>query len=188
MIKDTKLMRKKVMAEFLDSIPLDRDFTEEEVNIVNAITGWNYKKYQKRNTPPPNFSTRNIWVLEKNEFKSWNKAIDAKPEQVKRREDVKQACRSALRPLMDELREYATECEYCKTTKQLQVDHKSLPFNVIFEEWYQQNPNVDTGTGINQIGHNLINSQDLNSWLDFHNQRADYQILCRSCNASKGKK
>jgi hypothetical protein len=186
MIKDTKLARKKIMAEFLDSIPLDRDFTEEEVSIVNAITGWHYRRYQKRNTPPPNFSTRNIWVIDRRDFKSWNKAIDAKPEHIKRRQDVKQACRAALRPLMDELRQYAIECERCKSTKFLQVDHKSIPFNTIFEEWFEQNPNVDTGTGHNQIGHNLINLQDLNSWLDYHNQRADYQILCRSCNASKG--
>jgi len=188
MIKDTKANRKKIMGEFLDSILLNKDFTKEEVAIVNAITGWTYKSYQKRLTPPPNSSTRNIWVKDTEDFKSWNKAIDAKPIDAKRRQDVAQACRAAIAPLMNEIRQFAEECEQCQTTDNLQVDHKTIPFNTLFEQWFEQNPNVDTGTGLKQIGHNLIKPEEFDSWIEYHDARADYQILCRSCNASKGKK
>lgn len=176
------------MAEFLDSIPLNRDFTSEEVNIVNAITGWTYTAYQKRLTPPPNNSTRNIWVLDSNDFKSWNKAIDAKPSDVKRRLDVAQACRAAIAPKMAQIRYWARHCEHCNSTYNLQVDHKTTAFSKIFEQWFEQNPDVDTGTGQQQIGHNLIKPEELASWIEYHDARADYQILCQSCNASKGKK
>jgi 5-methylcytosine-specific restriction endonuclease McrA len=188
MIKDTKVNRKKIMGEFLDSIPLNQDFSDKEVAIVNAITGWNYKAYQKRLTPPPNASTRNIWVKDTKDFKSWNKAIDAKPIDAKRRQDVAQACRAAIVPLLNDIRQFATECEYCGNTDNLQVDHKTTPFSSMFEEWFEQNPNVDTGTGLKQIGHNLIKPEEFDSWIEYHDARADYQILCRSCNASKGKK
>jgi len=187
MIKDTKANRKKIMQEFLDTMPLKTWFDDKAVEIVNGLTGWNYKRYQKRLMVGTS-SSRNIWCGDREDFPSWNKAIVAKPVDAKRRQDVAQACRAAIAPLMSEIRQFAEECECCSNTDNLQVDHKTIPFNTLFEEWFEQNPNVDTGTGLKQIGHNLIKQEEFDSWIEYHDARADYQILCRSCNASKGNK
>ena len=76
------------------------------------------------------------------------------------------------------------KCSKCGSEDNPQVDHKTIPFSKLVKDFkelhgdlncYKINPNEPLWT------------TDLKEeWLSYHNTHADYQILCRSCNASKG--
>lgn len=72
-------------------------------------------------------------------------------------------------------------CAVCGSMDRLTVDHKTTPFSVITELFIDKHgkppiKNVD-------FGWELV---DQVKFLAFHDQLADYQVLCASCNASKG--
>lgn len=86
-------------------------------------------------------------------------------------------------------------CNCCGSSSNLQVDHKTKSFISIvneFEEFYKPDryPTVekaDSGYTVYQFKQTKKTFTDfINAWQVFHNSQADYQILCRSCNARKG--
>lgn len=60
------------------------------------------------------------------------------------------------------------ECEFCKSTKMLDIDHYPDSFNKIVQEFETQN--------------------ELDDFENFHKSKAEYRILCRECHMTHGLK
>jgi hypothetical protein len=87
------------------------------------------------------------------------------------------------------------KCEVCLITNleysQYHVDHKTTPFSLIVEQFLQVNKCNNISFNDCYLSHSAEFKQDepiKNKWIEYHNQVADYQILCASCNSSKGTK
>lgn len=109
---------------------------------------------------------------------SWVKSIDG----YSHEKNIMQAMRSASR--LGTFRSVALErCNNCGSLDNLSVDHKTIPFVAITSQYVELHgqPNiVHTGNAWE-----LVN---VSQFLTFHDSLADYQVLCRSCNSSKGSK
>ncbi len=76
----------------------------------------------------------------------------------------------------------------CNGPNNLQVDHVGLPFDEIASMFIAMSGPIDIEKGP-PGGVDTIRDRDLAAhWIEFHASHATYQILCRSCNASKGKR
>lgn len=121
---------------------------------------------------------------------SWNKAIDGwvadSPPIVMR------AMRHAIRDQMREFREEGfndlvpAECETCGALDDLTVDHVNPPFSAIVKQFTSEYGVPALKEGRDGEGRVIANADVEASWAAFHAHHADFQILCRSCNASKG--
>jgi len=78
-----------------------------------------------------------------------------------------------------------------ETRKQAHVDHKTKSFKDIFSEFTGSNF-VNLPTDFKSAGNHLsyiFKDEDWfikDSWVEYHRENADYQILCASCNMRKG--
>jgi hypothetical protein len=79
-------------------------------------------------------------------------------------------------------------CERCGSTKHPSVDHVDPPFDGIEEQFIEANglPAIDDAA--DGVGNVFADHAVEVSWIKFHMAHAKYQILCRSCNSSKGKR
>ena len=69
------------------------------------------------------------------------------------------------------------------------VDHKSTPFDTILKDWLTMEELTLPKVKLKGRGNarSLKDPLQATSWIEYHRKRADYQLLCRSCNSSKGK-
>ena len=72
--------------------------------------------------------------------------------------------------------------------KDLTVDHRYIPFVMIAKSFIDTEPNIEITNDNKGIGWVIKDPNILKAWQHFHEERANYQILCRSCNSTKGKK
>lgn len=84
------------------------------------------------------------------------------------------------------------QCKKCgnQDINSLQVDHDKIPFACILDEFLSvrdiQLCNVNIIQKSN-VDYQCIDSRiNLEEWFQFHEQRANYVFLCKSCNATKG--
>ncbi len=186
----TKQERKAAMRALIDAQRFDWPFSEYGIAEVNRLTGWDFKGYKRVRNPTWKDDKRCLahtvdgqtWVVW-----SWNKAIDGNSGF----NDVLEAMRAAVQPQM---REFALSvpnvCVMCESTDFLSVDHKDTPFIVLARILVKEQPGMlsaiaNDGTG---EGWYIKDMDVLNTWLDFHEVNATYQVLCRSCNSKKGAK
>jgi len=74
----------------------------------------------------------------------------------------------------------------CNGADHLQVDHVGRSFYAIASEFIALFEPIETAKGP-PGGVDTIKDRDVAAkWIEFHASHAVYQILCRSCNASKG--
>ena len=78
-------------------------------------------------------------------------------------------------------------CADCGTAKNPTVDHKDKPFDDIFVEFYRQHGPIKTASGGTGAADIIADRELARKWFQFHASQASYQILCGSCNSSKGK-
>ena len=122
------------------------------------------------------------------EARSWRKWIDkVTPEQ-----EAKRAMRFAVRNDLKDFRDCISPdyCQRCGACEDLTVDHEWPPFDHIANEFLEAyGLPVIVGSPDPAVVVNIMEDPDLEAqWIAFHASRATYQILCRSCNASKGKR
>lgn len=107
---------------------------------------------------------------------SWVKSIDG----YSHRKNVFQAMRLASRKGtfgdVDKV-----SCASCGVGSLLSVDHKSTSFNEIAKRFFTKFG--DPGIAHTSDGWQLL---DELSFVSFHDEIADYQVLCVSCNSKKG--
>lgn len=116
---------------------------------------------------------------------SWRKSIEGR----KPKNDMMRALRLAIQPCMYEFKDAVKEqgCTHCGGEDNLQVDHVWPPFDEIAQRFLDsRNGDIKLVNEKNGIGWVMGDLDVEAEWVAFHASRAEYQILCRSCNASKG--
>ena len=86
------------------------------------------------------------------------------------------------------------ECNICKSDNELynnyQVDHNFPPFRTIKDNFLKLTLSriPETFSSCNKYYTTTFNDNDVdfkNEWIENHNKKCSFQILCRSCNLKK---
>jgi hypothetical protein len=187
----TKTKRKEYVRNLLDTIKVGKWFNEEEVYLFNNLTGYTYKKYKLVLHPEPHKQhslVRNVYVDDVKEMRSWHKQIDDYDQKKKLEVNQLQAMRHSIENVLFEERKKYSECCICGSKKNITCDHKTIPFIDIAKSFLHYYPEWETYTPEGKFGHYFIDNELEQLFLQIHNEVADYQALCRSCNSSKGSK
>lgn len=187
-MKITKKWRKEQTRDLLDSIQVGRWFNETEVEAFNALTGFEYTRYKKiLSSDPGQTSTRNIYVGDVKDTRSWLKQIDDPAREKRNHINPRQAMRKSIKNSMEQaMVDVPYCCAKCNKLTDLTIDHKTIPFSMLAEAFIMAIGTIETDGNLNTFGHQFIDKELEQQWINFHNDNADYQWLCRSCNSSKG--
>jgi hypothetical protein len=102
--------------------------------------------------------------------------------------DITTAFRQAIDPDTQKYRRINTNdiCTSCQETNHIQVDHVDPFSNILSDFLKQQSVNMES-VKINKIHYNitLLDTHLHDEWVEYHNTRAKYQLLCRKCNVRK---
>lgn len=191
MKKITKKYRLEKAREIIDRNAIDVPFNSYDVECFSIVCDKEIDGAVRRINPQfPHSDPRHLHTLIDGvwEARSWRKWINPlSPEQ-----EVKRVMRFSVSEDMRDFMSscYPQECEICGSVDDLTVDHVSPPFDDIANNFISESgiPEIvgprDTSRVINEFAD--IDAEA--SWIAYHASSATYQILCRSCNASKGKK
>ena len=173
---ETKAKRKKRMASIIDRYNDGSTFSKQDCREASHLCGYQFEKITK-------IKHRMISVVCTSENHtgtwSWNKSIDGYNEG----KNLLQAMRTASRK-GSYSKHRGNKCEKCGNTDNLTVDHKSTPFSDIAKQYKKDYPDTKA-TNINGYGWVL---RDELRFINYHDNIADYQTLCRSCNSVKSNK
>jgi 5-methylcytosine-specific restriction endonuclease McrA len=178
----------------IDATPFGEEMSPEYASIMRAMTGWHYERIRHLYNPKHATDRRYIEVLQDNGewiSHSWNKAINPKSEWYHLQKAMRDAVTSHG---MTEYRKTAEPiCCHCGSTDDLSVDHKSRSFDEIMQSFvtgynYKHDAYPEIKDGAMGQGRELADPNVEAQWVAFHDNLADFQILCRSCNARKGRK
>lgn len=186
--KPTKKWRREEARRLIDKNVIGVEFSDEDTTDLNAVLGTAFDRFIRRKNPKFPSDPRHLYALAGNVWDSfsWVKAIYPLPDD----QVVKKVMRSSIQQEMNDYLDAQDDptCVKCGTTDDLTADH-TPPFDSIVMEfvavhgWPEIQPSPD-GVG------NMI--KDINveaAWIAFHQSRILYlQVLCRPCNASKGKR
>ena len=186
-----KKFRKEIVRAIVDRCAIGAEFPALDLHEFNAMCGTNWEAAKHMRNPEHPSDPRHVHVLKDGIWKqfSWNKAISPIT-------DWTELCR-AMRALADGIaKEYLaetseTDCAHADRggcNGPLQADHCGVPFDDIakaFVAEFGMPELVDGPPG----GGRVFKDEDLEAnWIGFHAQRVVYQLLCRTHNASKGKR
>lgn len=179
-----KQEKKAALQRLIDSQSRDVLFTEDAVEEMNELTGWSFKAYRKIKNPKYPGDPRCVQVSSDGasfEVQSWSKSVSGANHD-------KAALNAALRrAVASRLPVINCSCEACGAEDDLTIDHKSTPFIDIAKSFEELHPDGIALINSSDGGGWRIESDDVYlAWIAFHADSADYQVLCRSCNASKG--
>lgn len=187
-MKITKKAREEKAREIIDRNALDVPFSKQDVfEFSTACQEYIAGVVRKVNPQFPK-DHRHLHMLIDGVWqnKSWRKMIYP----ISKEQDAKRIMRHAVRMDMMDFMDATSDkfCQHCFTEENLTVDHVSPPFDDIANEFIKTHgvPELDDPPRGQVI--NLFRDMDIEAaWVSFHASHACYQILCRSCNASKGK-
>lgn len=172
--------------ELIDRQEVDVVFCAEDTAAMNEIMGTAFDSFCKKNNPLWPNDTRHVHACFSGLWKdiSWKGLIE-KPSAASL---VKKVLReSVARDMRDAL--YAIEpreCAACAADDDLTVDHLDEPFNTIATDWMTIRGTPELKEPAHGQGQMIADIDVEADWIAFHASRATYQILCRSCNATKG--
>jgi hypothetical protein len=181
MKKPTKIARTTAARAVIDRNKFGVPFSPEDVQEMNAHCGTEHTQFTRHRNAAFPADPRHLHN-EAGPF-SWNKAI-TQPHELT---DPQRALRAAIAPLMREFMEDTeqTQCVKCGSADHLTVDH-TPPFISIATEFMALH-------GVPALAHRkdgagwVLKDDDEAAWVPFHQSRVTLlQVLCRSCNASKG--
>lgn len=184
---DTKISRKDAVRELIDRQFFDVEFQISDVYALNELLGTEFDGFKRFINPKFPQDRRHIFALfPDGQWRdiSWNRFITP-PSEVTR---VYAVLRSVVWQDLDEALESIKPraCARCGAVENLSTDHAGKPFSQIADEWLATNGTpefVDRPMG---GGKQFADINLEANWIAFHAGNAVYQILCRSCNSSKG--
>lgn len=177
---------KAAVREVIDACPMGSVMTPEQTEWMCRNLEVEYRYF--RHVPNPTFPS-DIRYLETSQNGvawtsfSWNKAID--------RPDPKQRILTAMRKAvwngkrMDYWVNNEKVCAVCSSTENPCVDHNKTPFIEIANLYIATFGVAEPIDGLPGEGP-VMQDLDRLQWVEFHDLMADFQMLCRSCNSSKG--
>ena len=184
---DKQASRKDAARSLIDQQDFSVEFDITKVYAFNELLGTEFDGFKRFINPKFSRDHRHIFALfadgQWRDF-SWNKKI-APPSEITR---VYATLRSAVWQDLQEALDAITPkvCTRCGLVENLSTDHAAKPFSTIADEWLALNGNpslVDRAAG---GGKQIADINQEASWVTYHAANAEYQILCRSCNSSKG--
>lgn len=180
-MKYTKTARKADARGIIERNPLHAPFDAHDTSRLNAILGTDFRTFARK--PNQEYPADTAHLHADGAAFSWNKAIS--PESP--RTTVYKGLRAAIAPLMrDFMCETEADCVKCGSQSDLTVDHTPA-FKVIADAFLAEHgdPQLEN-LGIGG-GWRLKDADTEAAWVAFHQSRVTLlQVLCRSCNASKG--
>ena len=186
--KLTKKHRKARCGEIIKSYDVDTYFTKFDIDELNSLLGAQFQSAMRRINSTYPSDPAHLWVLyDMGDWTpvSWNNLISPKSDRQKRHK----AMRFSVASDIDDLRNtMGAECENCGASENLQVDHLAPPFMQIADEFISDNGMFEIINNDDGAGWVFLDQESEALWIAFHASRATYQVLCRSCNASKGAK
>lgn len=187
MKKITKKARIEKAREIIDRNLMDVPFSADDWDEFRSVTGIEADGAIRRVNPSyPTTDPRHVrFIINGEEVPiSWRKSIEGRDP----KKDLTAAMRLAVSPCLREYRDAVDPaCNHCGSADYPTVDHVWPPFDHIMQEFIDTCGPVELKNEQNGIGHVIADINVEADWVAFHASRASYQILCRSCNASKGK-
>lgn len=186
----SKKARKEAARALIDSIPLYAPWPDAAIRALEDLcgqpTGTLARVTRRENEDFPG-DRRHLWVTQAaapDAWASWSwvKRIDEPSEHTVLSKAARNGVLSTVRDVT-----LADACARCGGREYLQVDHHGTAFDDLLRGFIalEGMPEYDDfGTG----GGRVFAQPWLAKWRAYHDERAHYQTLCRSCNASKGKK
>jgi hypothetical protein len=184
-----KIKERHIRAEsIIDHYSIGETFSDKHLKEFEQLTGVSFE-WIRRVRQPRYAEARHLECCcpewDHTGSFSWQKAIrqlsDDKYEDIIITETMREALRFYQK---DWLSKQLKICTFCGSTDNPQADHKDTPFLEIQKSFIEK-----SGKPVllkdETVGWKLENEQ---LWLEHHNKLANYQVLCRSCNASKGAK
>jgi len=190
MKKITKKFRKETVRSILDSYPLDQDLSADDLKLLNDMIQYPgvIRAWKQVNAKYPK-ETRHMWVeMDTGEITSlsWVKAIDQPPADQQAKKTLRSIISTDLKDFLDCQEDQF--CSDCFSPDDLTVDHVDVPFDDIANEFLALHPDIEFIDSPDGVG-NIFKDINLEAeWITHHASNATYQILCRSCNAKKGKR
>ncbi len=181
----------------IDSNPYDIAFNPGDTNALSRLSDTHLiAVYRRKNRAYPT-DKRHLHVIAYDWIEpqqwSWNAAIkiahSRDPVEARKTRLMQRqlgALRQAIAPDMADFRAAATpkRCTRCQSEQDLTTDHYAPPFIAIANDYLREfSPALAEGEGRGAV---FAQQDEEAHWIQFHAQRAVYQLLCRSCNASKG--
>jgi hypothetical protein len=188
--KMTKTQRKELARALIDKQAVDVLFSTDDLAVLNKLVGWEVTAAKRIFNALHPKDTRCVAISKDGitfEAWSWVKAIDG----YNFSKNVTYALRQAIQKQMKAYALGSSKyCVKCGATDFLSVDHKTKAFTKIAAEFRVKSPQLDyyITNDLDGSGWKLKSSAVELLWQQYHEQHADYQILCRSCNSRKGAK
>lgn len=181
--------KKEQMRRIIDRYRYHVEFSPEDTQRIRELTGrTDIVRVRKAINPDYPSDTRHLHIESEivHEWQSfsWNKAISPLTLESK----IKKVLRDEVQYQIDYFKFNAVQkCNNCGSTDHITVDHKSVSFDDMATDFMRLNV-CKIKHKANGVGYEMESRMVRRDWLKYHKETADYQILCRSCNASKGKK
>ena len=186
--KLTKKYRKMRCSEIIRSYDVATYFTPYDLDELNFLLGSHFLFAMRRINETYPSDPAHLWVkYDVGDMMpvSWNNLIYPKSERQKRHNAMRFAIADDIADIRGTM---GAECEACQAMDHLQVDHLVPPFMQIADEFIAQHGEFEIINNDDGAGWVFADEAQEALWIVYHASRATYQILCRSCNASKGAK
>lgn len=185
----TKKSRIEACRKLIDKNKIDVYFSDEDTEELAAVLQHDVTGAVRRINPQFPNDPRHLHTLIDGvwEGRSWRKMIEqnATPESEAKRV-MRHLISSDLREFMSEMD--PAFCINCLSDDDLTVDHVKPPFSAIADEFIKLHglPEIEDNQNPKMVTKQFKDFNLEAKWVHFHAENATYQILCRSCNASKG--
>lgn len=189
-VKLTKKRRKEICREIIDRCPIGAEFPPEDLALFNDMCGTSFpaaKHMRNEEYPDP----RHVHVLDGERWRafSWNKAISPTT-------DWTELCKVMREAVAEQAKDFksATSDQFCAweykggCNGDLQADHAGTPFDDIAKAFVDEHGIPELEEGPPGAGKMFKCMDTEANWIGFHASRVVWQLLCRTHNASKGKK
>lgn len=185
--------------ELIDRFSTGEIWPDDARQRLSDITNVDLRYVMKKENPEFPSDNRHIHVIAYDWTSpaqwSWRKAIDAAYAKDSERYQLEKQFQKNLAVLRiavrEHMRAYRDQCDEqicanqsCRTIYDITVDHAGEPFISIASDFLKIR-NIETYQK-DGIGDVMADATVEAEWVEFHGKRAVYQLLCRSCNSSKG--
>jgi len=186
---ETKKAKTKRCQDLIDSQRMGALFGPEALAEFMGLTGEDLLAAKRAKNPRYPNDPRHVrvqWPDGEWSEMSWTKRIE-KPNPTTL---LKKVLRNEVQTDLDDFRDAIAGllrfCAKCQSEDDLTTDHTRVPFDAIAEEWLARNAPVEIEKCPDGIGYRITRRDQAAAWITEHAGKSTYQILCRSCNASKG--
>lgn len=191
----TKAARHRAAEQIIDRNSIGVPFCQADLTEFSEAVGRHLLLACREVCPDYPSNRRHImaWPADEEQVRpfSWRKEINlGNDEQRRDWYRLVAAMRKAIRGQRDEFWQAAPRlCITCgeSTAERLAVDHKWPPFSALMASFIAENGGADPEVkSLDYGGVELAGEDELKRWQAFHRGRAEFQILCTTCNSKKG--